>query len=60
MKLVSIIVPAYNVEKTIEKCLKSLMAQTYSNIEIIVVDDGSKDRTFSISQAIWKMPEKLE
>lgn len=59
MKLVSIIVPAYNVEKTIEKCLKSLMAQTYSNIEIIVVDDGSKDRTFSISQAIGKIDDRI-
>lgn len=40
---VSIIVPVYNVEDYIEKCVKSLMNQTYDNIEIILVDDGSPD-----------------
>ena len=42
---VSIIVPAYNVEKYIEKCLESLVNQTLEDIEIIIVDDGSTDST---------------
>lgn len=42
-KLVSIIVPVYNVENIINNCLNNLLNQTYSNIEIILVDDGSKD-----------------
>lgn len=41
--LVSIVVAVYNVENLIERCIKSLLAQTYHNIEIILVDDGSTD-----------------
>lgn len=42
-ELISVIVPIYNVEKYLEKCVKSIQEQTYKNIEIILVDDGSPD-----------------
>lgn len=44
-KLITVIVPCYNIEQYIEKCIKSIGNQTYKNIEIIAVDDGSKDGT---------------
>ena len=44
-KLISVIIPAFNEEKTIGECLKSLKNQSYKQIEIIVVDDGSSDST---------------
>lgn len=46
--LISVIVPAYNIEKYIVRCLDSIIAQTYKNLEIIVVDDGSGDSTGAI------------
>ena len=42
--LISIIVPVYKVEKFLEQCVQSVISQTYSNLEIILVDDGSPDR----------------
>lgn len=42
-ELISVIVPIYNVEKYLNKCIESIINQSYSNLEIILVDDGSKD-----------------
>ena len=50
--LVSIIVPVYNVENYVGECIESIKNQTYSNIEVIVVNDGSEDRSIEIIKKI--------
>lgn len=52
--LVSVIVPVYNASATIERTLRSVMMQTYANLEIIVVDDGSEDDSAAIVQGIGR------
>ena len=60
MELVSIIVPVYNVEKYIEKCIESLISQTYRNIEILLVDDGATDSSGHICDAYQKKDSRIQ
>lgn len=52
-KVVSVIVPVYNVEKYLDRCIESVKQQTYSNLQIILVDDGAKDKSGAMCD-IWK------
>lgn len=45
---ISVIIPVYNMEKYVEKCINSIIENTYKNLEIICVDDGSTDHSFDI------------
>jgi glycosyltransferase involved in cell wall biosynthesis len=58
--LVSVIIPAYNAELFIEETLKSVLAQTYKNIEVIVVDDGSQDRTAEIVNKFREIDQRVK
>ena len=58
--LVSIVVPMYNAEKFIAKCLEHLVHQTYKNLEIIIVDDGSKDNSVSICKKYAKDDKRIK
>ena len=54
-ELISIIVAVYNIEQYIANCIRSILSQSYSNIEIILVDDGSTDRSGIICEAFAKL-----
>ena len=58
-KLVSVIVPIYNVEKYLEKCLKSIINQDYQNIEILLINDGSTDSSLKICEKYKKMDKRI-
>ena len=58
--LVSVIVPVYNVEKYIRDCLESIKGQTYKNIEVLMVNDGSKDNSQSICEEFEKQDERFK
>ena len=47
-KLISVIVPIYNVREYLEQCIESVINQTYANIEVILIDDGSKDKSGTV------------
>ena len=57
---ISVIIPIYNVEKYLEKCIDSVLAQTYRNIEIILVDDGSTDKCADICDSYLKKDSRVK
>lgn len=59
MSLVSIIVPVYNAEKTIERCVSSILNQTYKDFELLLLDDGSEDDSGLICDAFAKKDMRI-
>lgn len=57
---VSVIIPAYNAEKYIERSVKSVLSQTYTNLEIILVDDGATDSTGMICDELASKDSKIK
>lgn len=55
----SVIVPVYNVEKYLEPCMKSLMNQTFKNIEIICINDGSTDNSLRLLNNYRKIDNRI-
>ncbi len=60
MEKVSVIIPAYNVERFIAECVNSIREQTYKNLEIIIVDDGSSDLTFDVCQKLALEDDRIK
>ena len=58
--LISIIIPVYNVEKYLERCVKSVINQTYKNLEIILVDDGAKDNSGKMCDELSKLDSRIK
>ena len=57
-ELISVIIPIYNVENYLKKCLDSICSNTYHNLEIILVDDGSKDQSGKICDEYCKYDKR--
>ena len=58
MDLISVVIPVYNVEKYLQRCVTSVTEQSYSNLEIILVDDGSVDKSGAICDDFAKKDKK--
>ena len=58
--LISVIIPMYNAENVIERCLNSIVSQTYKNLEIIIIDDGSTDKSADICDSYAKNDKRVK
>lgn len=60
MELISIIVPVYNVEKYVRRCIDSILTQSYKNFELILIDDGSTDMSGKICDTYLQQDERIK
>jgi len=60
MELISVIVPVYNVQDYLERCVRSITSQTYKNLEIILIDDGSTDDSLQIAHHLAKEDSRIK
>lgn len=60
MRKVSIVIPVYNSELYVEQCILSAIHQTYSNLEILIIDDGSTDHSFEICQKFSSIDNRIQ
>lgn len=58
--IISVIIPVYNVEKYLSKCIESIIQQTYINLEIILINDGSTDRSLSICESYKRLDTRIK
>lgn len=58
--LISVVVPVYNAEKYLDKCIQSIINQKYSNLEIILVDDGSKDNSLELCKKYAESDKRIK
>ena len=58
-KLLSVIVPVYNAERYLEKCVNSILNQTYDNIELLLVNDGSKDKSLTLCHKLAESDSRI-
>ena len=56
---VGVIIPIYNVEPYLRECLDSVVNQTYQNLQIVLVDDGSTDNSFAIAKEYFERDERI-
>lgn len=59
MDKVSIIVPVFNVEKYIDRCINSILSQSYSNFELILINDGSEDKSYDVCKALCSKDRRI-
>ena len=59
-EVISVIVPCYNVEKYVSKCIESIINQTYKNLEIILIDDNSTDKTYEILEIYKEKDNRIK
>ncbi len=59
MKKVSVIIPMYSAEPYIRQCIQSVILQTWSNLEILVIDDGSTDRSLKVCEDLSRIDDRI-